>query len=83
MPDKNHRKKIWQKLLSEINSCTIEVPEKYYSELSTIEISGAAITNIVNFSLLKAEYYKTSINQELLKEGLIRELRKENRLTSL
>lgn len=83
MPDKNHRKKIWQKLLSEINSCTIEVPEKYYNELSTIEISGAAITNIVNFSLLKAEYYKTSINQELLKEGLIRELRKENRLTSL
>ncbi len=83
IPDKQQRKKIWKKLLSEISSCTVEVADHYYNELSTTELSGGAITNIVNFALLKASFHKTSIDQELLKEGLVRELRKENRLTSL
>jgi hypothetical protein len=33
--------------------------------------------------LLKASFYKKPITIDIVKEGIVRELRKENRLTSL
>ena len=83
LPDKQQRQKIWEKLLAEIKHCKVEINEKDYEEIAKTELSGGAITNITNYALLKANYNQKSIQFELLKEGIIRELRKENRLTSL
>lgn len=83
LPDKKQRTEIWKKLLSEIKHPKVEITDATLDEIAATELSGGAITNIVNYALLKANYYKSNIQFELLKEGIIRELRKENRLTSL
>ncbi len=83
LPDKNQRELIWMKLISEIKNCKIQLSKNDYSEISKTELSGGAITNVVNYSLLKANFYKKAIGFDILKEGIVRELRKENRLTSL
>ncbi len=83
LPDKKQREQIWIKLLSEIKNCKIKLSKNDYIEISKTELSGGAITNVINFSLLKAGFYKKPIQMELIKEGIVRELRKENRLTSL
>lgn len=83
LPDKKQRKEIWEKLLSEIKHCGVAIDEETYGEIANTELSGGAITNVVNYALLKANYQQTDIRFELIKEGIIRELRKENRLTSL
>ena len=83
LPDIKQRGQIWLKLLSEIKSCKVQLTKTDYDEISKTELSGGAITNVVNYSLLKANYYKKPIKIDIVKEGIIRELRKENRLTSL
>jgi hypothetical protein len=83
LPNAPQRLKIWQKLLSELGKQKIQVSSEEYHELSKVELSGGSITNIVTFAMQKAYYQKTSINLSLLKEGIIKELRKENRLMSL
>lgn len=83
LPDKKQREQIWVKLLSEIKNCKVQIPKNEYTEISKTELSGGAITNVVNYSLLKASYYKKPIKIDIIKEGIVRELRKENRLTSL
>ncbi len=83
MPDKHQRRQIWSKLLAELSEPYCALTEEEWNELSKTELSGGAITNIVNYALLKANYQDTAIQFPLLKEGIIRELRKENRLTSL
>ncbi|MES2797454.1 MAG: ATP-binding protein [Bacteroidota bacterium] len=83
MPNKSQRKEIWQKLLKEISQYKIALEDAQWDEILKTELSGGAITNIVNFVLLKSNYTKTKINFSIIKEGIVRELRKENRLTSL
>jgi len=83
LPDKKQRLQIWQKLLKELGKSKVQLSDDDYNELSKTELSGGAITNIVNFALLKANFKKETITINLLKEGIVRELRKENRLTSL
>lgn len=83
IPDKKQRIEIWKKLLSEIKHPKVEITDDTLDEIAATELNGGAITNIVNYALLKANYYKKDIQFKLLKEGIIRELRKENRLTSL
>lgn len=83
MPDKAQRKQIWEKLLAELTGCDVQIAPHEWDEIAKTELSGGAITNIVNYGLLKAYYLKTGIHFSLIKEGIIRELRKENRLTSL
>lgn len=83
LPDKMQRIEIWKKLLAEVKQLPVEIEEANYQELAATELSGGAITNIVNYALLKANFQQSSIKLELLKEGIIRELRKDNRLTSL
>lgn len=83
LPDKLQRRQIWEKLLSEIKNCIVQVKNEEYDEISKTELSGGAITNVLNYSLLKANFHKKPIKMEILKEGIVRELRKENRLTSL
>ena len=83
LPDKKQREQIWMKLTGEIKGVKTKLGKNDYSEISKTELSGGAITNIINYSLLKASYYKKPIQIDLLKEGIVRELRKENRLTSL
>lgn len=81
MPDQQDRLLIWKKLFAEITSNGIS--EENYLDIARTELSGGAITNIVNYVLLKSYYHKTGISFALVREGIIRELRKENRLTSL
>lgn len=83
LPDKQQREQIWIKLISEIKKCKIQLSKTDYSEIANTELSGGAITNVVNYSLLKASFYKKPITIDIVKEGIVRELRKENRLTSL
>ena len=83
LPDKKQRLQIWQKLLKETGKSKVNLSDEDYIELSKTELSGGAITNIVNYALLKANFKKKTIQYHLLKEGIVRELRKENRLTSL
>lgn len=83
MPDKPQRAKIWEKLFSELPDSAPVLSAEEWDELTKTELSGGAITNIVQFALLKASYLQTPITFSILKEGIIRELRKENRLTSL
>ena len=83
MPDKSQRRQIWERLISEVPDYPAVLSEKEWEEISKTELSGGAITNIVNYALLKANYLKSGFDFTLLKEGIIRELRKENRLTSL
>lgn len=83
LPDRKQRLLIWQKLLKELSKIEVQLSDEDYTELSKTELSGGAITNIVNFALLKANFTKEAIKINLLKEGIVRELRKENRLTSL
>lgn len=83
LPDRKQREEIWTKLLSELKNCKVQLSKTDYSDISKTELSGGAITNVVNYSLLRANYYKKPIKIDIIKEGIIRELRKENRLTSL
>jgi hypothetical protein len=83
LPDRKQRSQIWQKLLKEMGKGKVNLKEEDYIELSKTELSGGAITNIVNYALLKSSFTKKAIQYNLLKEGIVRELRKENRLTSL
>jgi hypothetical protein len=83
MPGKTERKEIWKKLFSELPGYTVSMSEAEWEEITKIELSGGGITNIVNYALLKANYLKTGLHFPLIKEGIVRELRKENRLTSL
>jgi hypothetical protein len=83
LPDKKQRLQIWEKLLKETGKGKANLSDEDYTELSKTELSGGAITNIVNYALLKANFTKKTIRYPLLKEGIVRELRKENRLTSL
>lgn len=83
LPDQHQRMKIWEKLLAEMTTCKVELSESDYVEIAKTELSGGAITNSVNYALLKSNYNQQPIHFDLLKEGVIRELRKENRLTSL
>lgn len=83
MPDKQQRLEIWKKLLLELDNIKIDLSEKEFEELSKTELSGGAITNVVNFALLKSNFTNSAISYNLLKDGIVRELRKENRLTSL
>ena len=83
LPDKSQRIEIWKKLLAEIPDERHKLSEKEVDEIANYELSGAAITNVVNYALLKSNYNNSAIQQTLIKEGIVRELRKENRLTSL
>ncbi len=83
MPDTQQRNAIWQKILSELVDNQIDINSEEWDEIAKIELSGGAITNIINYVMLKSNFTKTPINYSLVKLGIIRELRKENRLTSL
>jgi hypothetical protein len=83
MPDKNQRREIWEKLLSELPGYNVTINGPEWEEITKTELSGGSITNIVNYALLKAHYLQTNIQFPLIKEGIIRELRKENRLAFL
>ncbi len=82
LPDKSQRKLIWEKLFSELDQKTI-VSKIEWEEISKTELSGGGITNVVNYARLKANYLKEEIRFPLIREGIIRELRKENRLSML
>ncbi len=83
IPDRPQRKAIWQKLLSEMNGLELDIKEDDFEELSQTELSGGSITNAVSYAMQKAIFEKEPISVPLLKTGIIRELRKENRLMSL
>jgi hypothetical protein len=83
MPDRQQRRAIWEKLFSELPGHAVHINSTEWDEITKTELSGGGITNIVHYALLKANYQKTPIAFPLIKEGIIRELRKENRLTSL
>ncbi len=83
MPNQSQREAIWRKFISELTGFKIKLSEADYSQLANTELSGGSITNAVNFAMQKAQYKKIALDFQLLKEGLIKELRKENRLTSL
>ncbi|OLY94232.1 ATPase family associated with various cellular activities (AAA) [Cnuella takakiae] len=83
LPDRDERRAIWQKLLAELPGYPINLSEGDWDELSRMELSGGGITNVVGYALLKAHYRQTGLDFLLIKEGIVRELRKENRLTSL
>jgi AAA+ superfamily predicted ATPase len=83
LPDRQQRKLIWEKLLHELVNYAPELNAEEWEELLKTELSGGAITNVVNYSMLKASYKETQVQFSMLKEGIVREMRKENRLTSL
>ncbi|MBX3257549.1 MAG: ATP-binding protein [Chitinophagaceae bacterium] len=83
MPDKHQRGNIWKKLLSELPGAIAPLSAEEWEEITKTELSGGSITNIVHFALLKAHYLQTVVDFSIIREGIIRELRKENRLTSL
>lgn len=83
MPDQPQRRAIWEKLLAELPAGTVDLADRDWDEITKTELSGGGITNIVHYALLKSTYQQTAIGLPLIKEGIIRELRKENRLTSL
>lgn len=83
MPDQPQRKAIWEKLLAELPKGSVELADREWDEVAKTELSGGGITNIVHYALLKSTYQQSPIGLPLLKEGIIRELRKQNRLTSL
>lgn len=83
LPNASQRFKIWKKLLGELGKLKIQISDDELHEIAKVELSGGSITNVVVFAMQKAHYQKTSINISLLKEGIIKELRKENRLMSL
>lgn len=83
LPDYAQRKAIWQKLLDELQYKKLIINHEDWDYLCRTELSGANITNILTYAYLKAQYYKNTMDITLIKEGIVRELRKENRLTSL
>ncbi|MDF2188605.1 ATP-binding protein [Paraflavitalea sp. CAU 1676] len=83
MPDQVQRHAIWEKLLAELPEGMVQMNELDWSEITKTELSGGGITNIIQYALLKSTYQQVPIGLPMLKEGIIRELRKENRLTSL
>ncbi len=83
LPDEHDRLKIWKKLLNELQDTSMALNDENMLKLSRYEISGGAITNIIQYALLKATYHKIPIDFKLLLEGLRRELRKEGRTSSI
>jgi SpoVK/Ycf46/Vps4 family AAA+-type ATPase len=82
-PDKQQRKLVWEKLFQELGNYTPVLNAEEWEELLKTELSGGAITNVVNYSMLKASYKETKVQFSMLKEGIVKEMRKENRSTSL
>jgi AAA+ superfamily predicted ATPase len=83
LPNANQRETIWRKLIAELSGIKINLSDADYLLVASTELSGGSITNAINFALQKALYRKIAIDFGLLKEGIIKELRKENRLISL
>jgi SpoVK/Ycf46/Vps4 family AAA+-type ATPase len=83
LPDKHHRRYLWEKLLNELGKYAPELNSDDWEELLKFELSGRAITNVVNNSLLKASYMKTQVQFIMLKESIVREMHKENRHLNL
>lgn len=83
MPDKNERRQIWEKLFGELNGCNIAISEQEWEEIAKVELSGGNITNVVTYALLKSKYLKSDLQFSIIREGIIREMRKENRLATL
>jgi len=83
MPDRRQRRAIWEKLFAELPAPPESISSAEWEEIIKTELSGGSITNIVNYVFLKANYQQTAIQFSLIKEGIVRELKKENRLASL
>lgn len=84
MPDKQQRRIIWEKLFSELPpSCGINIGPTEWEEIIKTELSGGSITNVVYYTLLKATYSGVKIELPLIKEGIIRELNKDDRIAFL
>lgn len=83
LPNSLEREAIWRKLLAELSKKSCKIQEEDYAQLCKYELSGGSITNAIQYALQKSSYIQTAINLALLKEGIVKELRKENRLVSL
>ncbi len=82
MPDQFTRSQIWEKLLNELGT-EIRLSPEEWDHLALTDLSGGNITNVVQYAYLKTFRKKQPITFPILKSGIVRELRKENRLMSL